>query len=150
MSGNSLNFSKKLLQSEFFSVIMGLVALFFVVGSFSYNGDAQKFPFVVGICTILITFFDVSFNRQSNQNGFIAVYKLRYFMSVLGWFTFTLGLIYFFGLVFSAIVSAAIYARAFIKKSLVWCLFYGVTHGAFIYLVFQELAGFRLYRGLIW
>lgn len=144
------------LADSWFTAAIGVVAICFALGALGYSGDAKKFPLVVGILTFVLSVIELILIRRDGAlpSAPEAVEespeRRNRQLLLAGWFVLTVAGLYTLGLLVAAFVSTAVYFFVFVDRKPLRAIAFGGAHAAFLWLVFDVFAGFRLYEGSVW
>ena len=137
--------------SNWFLIAITIVAAMFVVGAMDLKGEAAQFPTAVGVFTIALALIELIARLRTPPTAAPteADNDLQSIVIVGVWFLATLGSFYVVGILPAIGLSAAAYFRIFIWGNLFKATVAGIGHAIVFWVVFDLLAGFRLYQGLI-
>lgn len=126
------------------------IAVCFIVGGSQLRGDAGLYPVAVGIITAVLAAFELVQRLLHRSDSLDAADTARrlHILLILAWFLGTILALYVLGVLLGIAISATLYFRIFAGFGFGASAGIGLSHTAFFWIVFEILAGFRLYQGL--
>lgn len=139
------------LVGNWVTVTILLVSIGFIAEASTFQGDSAKFPTAVGISTALLALIDLirSLRMRKLRKADHDVVPTTQRLMVGCWIALTIGLFYVVGVLGGIGISAIAYFYIFTRLNLSLVIIVGLGHSAFFWIVFDLLAGFRLYGGLL-
>lgn len=143
---------RKRLSATWFVATAGVLCSWFLVTAQSYGGNAWKYPTgVAGIAVLLclLEFARKMHTPESLDKGETTLNApwLRT-TAVSAWFLITVATIYVFGLIIGIFLAVTVYFYVFVRQSIWHACGFGAAHAGFIWVVFDIVAGLRLYDGI--
>lgn len=141
-----------------FTLLVLAVAAAFLIGSTALHGRPGRFPFVVAIITIAFGALELARQvlaiRSSEESTAVVpadpdASTLAEKAVVISWFVLTLAGVLLAGVLPASFVSGVVYYRWVDRRSMVAALVAGAVLTGALWIVFELLAGFTLYTGML-
>lgn len=148
------------LRHRWLTLGVGIVALYFALVARTFSGSGGHFPMLIAVITLGVVVCDLvaGLRRRDAKPADAAAEavevttegpSLRLELFTWAWFLGSVVVLYLLGIVIGAGLSCAAYFGIRIRIGPLPALLAGAAASASFYVVFQLLAGFRLYSGIL-